>query len=400
MQLPLAPRRFLYALYNGARAPFTRRDVMLWPPVRTQERLEDLASRIRFHFPAGFEITIPHAHGLTVPDRTPWYLADYGTRCTSRINLLAMDDERSGALQLALRQRGVILTEPAESVPFGGLVRYLPNGAPLDPSDVEMETFWLAKFHEAGRARIARETRRLFSSHVEGLPKKKKVYLLCTGPSLSRFAEFDFSDGYVIGCNTVVSNEALMRHARPDFVVASDPIFHFGPGIYAEKFRSDLAEAAKKHNFLFMTLATYHHLVPHHVAMDPLRVAMPPLRLDHAVRGLHVEWSVPQTANIMTMFMMPLARALAPEIFIIGADGREPSETYFWKHDPSSQLTDKMQAVKAAHPAFFDKRDYVDYYDRHCGIVASQVAEMESQGCRVRTLTPSHIPALRERLVT
>ncbi|MCC7391865.1 hypothetical protein IT571_05850 [Candidatus Sumerlaeota bacterium] len=400
MQLPLGLRRVMYGMYGGLRAPFARRDVILWPPVGTQKRLDDFVARLKFHFPRDCEITIPHAPGLQPPVKTPWYLADYSARCSSEFRFVAAEGGNRSAVALALRHRGVVLTEAAEKIPGGGTARFLPNGAPLDPGDVEMETFWLAKFHDRGRATASKNSRRHFEEFRKSLPKKKKVYLLCTGPSLSRFAEFDFSDGYVIGCNTVVSNEALMKHAAPDFVVASDPIFHFGPGIYAEKFRVDLAAAAQRQRFLFMTLATYHHLVPHHVMMEPSRVALPQLRLDVRARSFDEAWSVPQTANIMTMFMLPLARTLAKEVHIIGADGREPGETYFWKHDPASQLTDKMQAIKAAHPAFFAKRNYVDYYDRHCAIVASQIAEIERDGGRVHTLTPSFIPALRDRLAT
>ena len=99
----------------------------------------------------------------------------------------------------------------------------------------------------------------------------------------------------------------------------------------------------------------------------------------------------------MTLLMMPLAFSLAPRIAILGADGREPGETYFWKHDPQSQLTEQMKAARECHPAFFAKRDYEDYYESHCQVIERQVSEIERLGGEVSSLTPSFIPALRAR---
>jgi hypothetical protein len=398
MQLPLSLRDPLYRLYNGVNRLAARPEILLWPPLSDQEKLDDLLARLRFHFPEGHELIVPVTTSrLTPSGRVPWHMHDYTERCRSAFRIMKARPGNRNAIALALRYRGLLLTDHADRVPGGRVARYLPNAAPIDPNDVEMETFWIAKLHLGDRQAEIAPSRARFEAYRRALPKRRKAYLLCTGPSLSRFAEFDFSDGYVIACNSVVSNDRLMDHAKPDFIVASDPIFHFGPSIYAEKFRQDLAAAATRFPFLFLTLNSYHHILRHHLAMDRERVCEVPLRLDTEARALHTDWSVPQTANIMTMFMLPLARALADEIHIIGADGREPGETYFWKHDPASQLTDKMQAIKACHPAFFAKRDYVDYYDRHCAIVKDQVASIESAGGRVYTLTPSHIPALRDR---
>lgn len=398
MQLSPRARDTLYPIYDFAHGFLSRDEVLLWPPVTTQEQLDDLLPRLHFHFPENFQIVVPVATSRLHPSgNVPKYLADYADRCRSEIRFVSAAPRRRNTLALALRYRGLLFTRPASELPLGTVTRYLPNVAPIDPNDVEMETYWLAKFHRAGQQREIAPSRERFDQYARKLPKRKKAYLLCTGPSLARFAEFDLSDGYVIGCNSVVSNEPLMERTRPDFIVATDPIFHFGPSIYAEQFRRDLAAAARRWPFLFMTLNVYHHVLRHHLDMPADRVCQVPVRHDTRALPFNTHWSVPQTANIMTMLMMALARTLAEEIYIIGADGREPGETYFWKHDPASQLTDKMQAIKDCHPAFFAKRDYVDYYDRHCGIVRAQVEDIESAGGRVYTLTPSFIPALAER---
>lgn len=368
------------------------REVHVLPEVPSQEAFDDLLPRLQFHFPRGWDI---HLYGPHREPRTrPYHLADYGDRFRGR---LSFHRRAPGAITSAMRYGGVLLNAPTGSFPLGRFLQYAPNVAPIDRSEVEMETFWIAKLQTQGRAKAARESRGRLMRYIRKLPRRKKAYLLCTGPSLSRFAEFDFSDGYVIGCNSVVSNPALMKHARPEFIVASDPIFHFGPSIYAEQFRRDLAAAAREYPFLFLTLGVYHHLLGPHVELSRERICEVPHTIDTGTDKLTARWAVPRTANIMTMFMLPLAHTIAKEIHIIGADGREPGETYFWKHDPSSQLTDKMQAIKDCHPAFFERRDYVDYYDTHCDIVQKQVSQIEREGGRVFSLTPSFIPALRDR---
>lgn len=393
MQLPTGLKDLLYRGYSAM--ILRPRLARVWPPVATQEQLDDLLPRLHFHFPKGWTVEVPLASaGLKPSGKLPYYMADYADRCESTIRLTGPG---ANLIPSLLWRGGTLLSAPVERIAGGRVLQYLPNVAPFDPTDVEMETFWVAKFHHQGQRRSIAPSRQQLLAYIRTLPRRKKAYLLCTGPSLSRFAEFDYGDGYVIGCNSVVSNEALMLHAKPQFIVASDPIFHFGPSIYAEKFRQDLASAAQRFPFLFLTLNVYHHLLRTHVAMARDRMCEVPLNLTTATAPLDEKFSVPQTANIMTMFMLPLAQTIAEEIYIIGADGREPGETYFWKHDPASQLTDKMQAIKDCHPAFFEKRDYVDYYDTHCAIVKGQIESIEARGGRVYALTPSYIPALAQR---
>ena len=73
----------------------------------------------------------------------------------------------------------------------------------------------------------------------------------------------------------------------------------------------------------------------------------------------------------------------ADEVLVAGADGRQPTETYFWKHNPSLQYPDAlMQTVFDAHPSFFRDRDYADYYDTFCLELEEmcRMAETSGQG--------------------
>src|SRR5690606_24974902 len=109
----------------------------------------------------------------------------------------------------------------------------------------------------------------------------------------------DFSDGYVIGCSSVVSNPELLRHARPHLITAVDPIFHFGPSVYAQKFRDDLAAAAAEYSFFFLTIDIYHYLLEHHIKLPSERLAIVPREYKGAIARLQDTWRVPQTSNVL-----------------------------------------------------------------------------------------------------
>jgi hypothetical protein len=108
-------------------------------------------------------------------------------------------------------------------------------------------------------------------------------------------------------------------------------------------------------------------------------------------------FNVTSTANILTLFLLPLAATFFRRIVIAGCDGRPLDESdYFWKHDKSSQFNDKMAAIRAAHPGFF-AIDYNEYYLEHCQTVAKWIDTAERAGKTVENMTPSYVPALRER---
>jgi hypothetical protein len=52
-----------------------------------------------------------------------------------------------------------------------------------------------------------------------------------------------------------------------------------------------------------------------------------------------------------------------------------------------------------AHPAFFGDRDYGRYYQEHSDLLARQLDAIEGRGTEVTSVTTSHIPALRKRVV-
>ena len=103
--------------------------------------------------------------------------------------------------------------------------------------------------------------------------------------------------------------------------------------------------------------------------------------------------------NILTLFMLPIASAVAEKIQIIGSDGRQKNENYFWKHSSSAQFDELMQTVFDTHPSFFRDRVYTNYYEVHCKILNNLIEYGESLGKNYISLTQSYIPALEKRHV-
>src|SRR5690606_41982738 len=61
---------------------------------------------------------------------------------------------------------------------------------------------------------------------------------------------------------------------------------------------------------------------------------------------------------------------------------------YFWSHNKSVQINDKMAAIREAHPAFF-KISYDDYYETHVRTLEEWIQAIERKGQIVANLTPS-----------
>lgn len=227
-------------------------------------------------------------------------------------------------------------------------------------------------------------------------------YILGTGPLLAEMANHDYSDGGTIACNTMVKNKPLMERLQPKLIVMGDPIFHAGCSVFAGDLRKHLIDAMKRYDAdLIVPWRDYRvyrdNLEP---SLRNRIIGIPYINPNSKTLpnlDLQKHHFVTTTANILTLFLLPLAATLFDTIRIAGCDGRPIEENnYFWKHDPSSQLTGRMDDIKAAHPAFF-KMSYDDYYEQHCKTLARWLDTIESQGKQIENLTPSYIPALQSR---
>ena len=233
-----------------------------------------------------------------------------------------------------------------------------------------------------------------YQSLLERLSNFNKGYLFGTGPSLDRAPEFNCNDGFCIVCNSIVKNKSLLHHIKPQLIVFADAVFHFSPCRYSVTFRQMMLEAVQEFQSYIMVPAQYVPLyLAHYPELGNKIIGMPICDKKYNFPTVN-NFYVQRSTNIMTLFMLPVASAVADEIFIIGADGRKPDENYFWQHSSSSQLNNLMQTVFDTHPAFFRDRIYTDYYNEHCRLLENSIKHGESRGKRYYSLTPSYIPVL------
>jgi hypothetical protein len=390
----------------GGRSKDIRR-VVYYPPVADEATLADLANRAAWYLPpsdsskAEVDILVDSdsmglkASALDPPVSQQNYLGDLA----GRIRLADAGEPVLSAADLILVWNKNRLFEP----------RILANLAKVEIVDptycrsVESQAYArlcrrvLSPEDEAELRELSRRNyARLLETAGGG-----KAYVFGTGPSLSRAADFTFDDGWSVVCNSIVKNKELMRHIRPQLLTFGDPVFHFSPSRYAAEFRRLMVEAVEEFDLYVMTIEPFLPLLlAHYPQLKDRIIGMPEDNI-----GLNFptpeRFHIKSAANIMTMLMLPVASAAADEIHIIGADGRQPKENYFWRHDSSAQLDELMETAFATHPSFFRDRIYEDYYEEHCRYLAGLLAYGENLGKRYFSMTPSFIPALagRERRI-
>lgn len=225
------------------------------------------------------------------------------------------------------------------------------------------------------------------------------AFILATGPSALEVDLPSVDADVRITCNSAVRDIDRIREFRPSIICCTDPVFHFGPSRYAAAFRRDLVRAATEVDAL---VVCGHRFAGPMLGLHP-ELAERLVVIPHQDGG---PWRWPTDrnptvrngANVLATLMLPLALMLADDIQIAGADGRQPTENYFWKHNPQLQYSDEMmQTVFDAHPAFFRDTDYEDYYEDFCGAVEDLCQLGERHGKRIRAAAPSWIPAMTAR---
>jgi hypothetical protein len=230
----------------------------------------------------------------------------------------------------------------------------------------------------------------------------RSAFILATGPSALTVDLSSVDADVRITCNSAVRDLDRIREFRPNIIACTDPVFHFGPSRYAAAFRRDLVRAANEVNAIVLCghdfsgpLLSFHPELSERLAVIPHQLGGPwrwPTSRNPTLR---------QAGNVLTGLMLPVALMLADEVAIAGADGRQASEKYFWKHNTSLQYSDEMmQTVFDAHPSFFRDRDYADYYEQFCADLEALSELAERSGKAVHGAAPSWVPALRARGAT
>ncbi|MEQ8655301.1 MAG: hypothetical protein RIC87_22755 [Kiloniellales bacterium] len=222
--------------------------------------------------------------------------------------------------------------------------------------------------------------------------------ILATGPSISDYRRFDTEGAMVIACNSVIKSRDIMDRVQPQILVFADPIFHYGPSVYAAAFRHDLEHALARYDFTIVTPMKYYSTLLDTVPSAAGRLIAVPFERDcGVVMDLQREFRTKTTDNILTLLMLPLAFSFSDEVMVLGCDGRPLEDNdYFWKHGGEVQYADKMSTIKQVHPSFF-AMDYDDYYARHLFNTERFVQMADAQGKTFVSGGFSHIPAMKKR---
>ncbi|HEC1743620.1 glycosyltransferase family 2 protein [Campylobacter coli] len=235
--------------------------------------------------------------------------------------------------------------------------------------------------------------------------KTKKIYLFGTGPNFSYSEKYDYSDGCVIACNSMVINRDVIERLKPKIFVIADPIFHAGPSSYAGKFRQSLIDIFNLNPCPIVVPLRDYHIYSTYLPdcmvdfLVPIFFKIPSEDDSPFYFDIFKSLEVKTTNNILTLFQLPLATSLGEEIYITGCDGRPiKNDSYFWSHNREVQINDKMQDIQIAHKGFFDIK-YNDYYNRHIGFLSQFINLAEKNNKKIYNLTPSYIQPLQNRII-
>ncbi len=249
------------------------------------------------------------------------------------------------------------------------------------------------------REKLKRLSINNYARMLEQNKNKNKAYCFVTGPSFDRYNEFSYeSNSFKVICNSTVKNDEFLEYiGKPDLLVFADPVFHFSPSEYSAVFRDHVLKVYEKYKcFIMVPENTVGLMLSHYPMLKDNIIGMKDQKEPYNFPTAERFW-VKSSANILTLYMLPIASAISNEINIIGADGRNSKEKYFWQHSSSAQFDDLMKTVFETHPSFFRDRDYKDYYEEHCAFLENLLCYGESKGKKYFSLTESFIPALLKR---
>lgn len=236
--------------------------------------------------------------------------------------------------------------------------------------------------------------------------RKQKVYIFGTGPSVSKAINRDFSDGYVIVCNTIVKDKKLFYHLNPDFIVATDAIFHFDNNKYANHFRSDLAmrlSENKKTRLFFgniffpMALRSFFEFKERLIG---IKFNEKVFYNDNLIKN----YFLPNHGNVLTLALLPLAATLSNNINLWGFDGRSQNDKLFWKHSVNHSYEKEIIDIYKKHPAFFDYQvpksnpfKYINKYFKET--LENNLQQYEKNGFKITMMHDSYTVPLKKRFI-
>jgi hypothetical protein len=421
------------------RDDYVIREIVYFPVVHDTTTLSDLVNRISWYFPqsaySNVEVYIlvdqnllgTELNSLTPPSSQYSYI-----RKTENIHLIEKREYK-------LSQADVILLWNKRSMFEPIILRHINKVRIVDPTyyfSVETETYqrmFFETLEHQERERFLQLSKRNYQALLKRVGKYDKAYVFGTGPSLEKYAmDFDYSDGFRVVCNSIVKNKELMNYIKPHVQFFGDSQHHLSPCRYAAVFRQATIEAVRdfqcyistRDTFVPLFLAHYPEFedkiigieVPGVWNLSLKEILFMVLRRPHKlpwfdkIPGHGEEYNFPApdklyvrgAGSILPSHMIPVASSVCKEIYILGADGRnpkgrKPDGTFIWGYSPSCQFNE--QTAFDTHPSYFRDRPYTENFDIYCEIFERLIRYGESLGRKYYSLAPSYIPVLAQRLV-
>lgn len=367
---------------------------LLYPLIDDEKSLRELLSRLDFSLPAKKDayVHIPVSDTLLKILETEALESKYRFITDAQMKARMKSD--------------FILVHDASSLSRLSILRLGYKSEIIDNtffSDKEAESLRKLFFFtfDVEEKRVYHElSRKNYLTMLEKNRSKKTAYCFTSGPSFDDYRNIKIeAESLKVICNSIVRNRDFLEYIEgPDIITFADPVFHFGPSEYAMMFREDVLALVKRYDsYLVVPYYNVPLLLAHYPQLEDRIIGMPEGKTMNFPDkdGFFVKGS----ANILTLYMLPVASAVSTQVNIIGADGRKKDEKYFWKHSSSVQYDDQMESVFRAHPSFFRDRSYEDYYETHCMYMEELLSHGESKGNTYTSLTPSYIPALITRAI-
>lgn len=367
--------------------------------------LSDIVNRLSFALPQkeGLKIYIPVGSSLKNISLAELITPDYQKRYIGQNNSFIFIDDSDIESHL---DQSVILVFDANVLEKQVIYSRADKVEIIDPSyfshreSTTLRRLYYSTFSQEKKQEFQQISQTNYKALIEKNKDKEEAYCFTTGPSFDLYKQNDINkNAFKIICNSIVKNEEFLRYIDgADLFIFADPVFHFGVSLYAEKFRKDMLKYIENSSsYIIVPDFTVPLLISLYPQLKSFIIGMP-VKTDRSYNFPTIEnFFVKNSSNILTLYMLPIASAVSDKVFILGADGREKNEKYFWKHSKSVQYDNNMNDVFNVHPSFFRDRDYEDYYDEHCLNLENLLLAGEAKGKEYFSISPSYIPALNKR---
>tara|TARA_B100001121_G_scaffold310615_1_gene343187 strand:- start:1813 stop:2925 length:1113 start_codon:yes stop_codon:yes gene_type:complete len=232
---------------------------------------------------------------------------------------------------------------------------------------------------------------------LKNLTHNKIIGILGTGPSYEIARDyFKENNLEIVSCNSSIYDDELWNTGCKIFCFA-DPVFHFGTSSEAYRFKEMVIRRFNENKFYIICPIAAFPILSNDWKIDTnFIIGLQPLSKNFNI-GENTELFSPNTSNVLTEFMFPVAALVSKKIYLGGFDGRDLNEKNFWKY--SEKTVQTLDEHKENHPSFFNDRNINKYYKRHVSNLSKQINDLEKEDYQIYNVTKSNIDILNERII-